>query len=182
MNTLTPGKFALLGHDARARIKVSPQTDIRWPSYETTFRTAAQVFFVPTPLPEDFVQRKEMIYQAIREGKSAIVFSLIHPFSGNSWQAKCGDKTFEVGSTISDSKSCEFIVQTPHPFPYPKVVKLYRNGELIRTEENSSATVAIPFQDSGVYRVEVWAKIHSLLRILQDSESPYVIYNPIYVK
>ena len=145
---------------------------------------ASNVLFLKEPKALDFQKRKQQYYSSLREGRSAIVYQSVYPFEGNSWKVKCGDKQFGSGELVRDTAGCVAKVQTPVT-PFSKVILLVRNGEVsqeVESEKNSNETLTIPLGAAGTYRVEVWAKMHSAMRISMNRLVPYVFYNPIYLQ
>ncbi len=183
VNAVTPGHFGILGHDVRAKLKLNDTLSLPWPSYEKAFRTAANVVFYKGPLSSDFDARKHQIYQAIREGRSAVVFRYLHSFDGNEWHLQCGEKNFSVGDeVVSEGEKCEFQISTPEKFPYPITLRLWKNGQIVAEKKSAGSHTTIPTSGRGAYRLEVWAKVHTLFRILMNDNVPYVLYNSIYLK
>jgi hypothetical protein len=139
--------------------------------------------FLPTPPSKDFETRKEQIYRSIREGRLAMVFHSLFPFSGNDWYLQCGEKVFRMGDTGPlNQKDCRFVIQSPEAFPYGRILRLWKDGEVFKEVTPHRATTEIPLESAGTYRLEVWAKARTALHILENRDIPYVFYNPIYVK
>jgi hypothetical protein len=183
MNSVTPGHFAVLAQDTHSKLKFSENFFFNWPTYEQTFKLASNAVYLKDPAEKDFEKRKAQIYQSIKEGKVAIVFQSVYPFNGNDWYVECGKKIYRMGETLSPSKdSCEFVIQTPKNFPYSKVLRLIKNGEVTKEVTTRSAEARLPLEGTGTFRLEVWAKPRTLFRLLLNRDVPYVLYNPIYVK
>ncbi len=183
MNSVTPGHFGILAHDTHAKLKFAPGNSIRFPDYLSTFRLASNVVFAPSPLPIDFAERKKLIYEALRLGKAAMIFQSIYPYAGNDWRLECGDKVYRVGDTTPfGSKGCAFTVETPHGLPYTHLIRLWRNGELAGEVVSTRQIEQLPIERPGMYRAEVWVKAHSLMFLALHRPTPYVFYNPIYVR
>jgi len=181
MNSVSPGHFGILAHDTHAKLKLTPGFSLRWPDYKPTFRLASNVVFHSGPLPSEFDERKKILYQSLKKGRSAMVFS-IFPYSGNDWRLECTG-IYRSGDIVTGMKHpCEFVVETPKDFPYTRIFRLWRNGELVREEESSSEIERFPVERTGSYRMEVWAKVHTAMHFLLHRPTPYVIYNPITIK
>jgi hypothetical protein len=181
MNSVSPGHFAILAHDAHAKARISDRLSIEWPTYLQTFKLASNVIFVKLPLPVDFEARRKILYQSIREGRIAMLFQALYPFEGNSWNLKCGDKTFEIGDQVANPDHCEFRATFPAAFPYGKKVRLLKNGDLVQEVITSAPNLTLPISGSGSYRLEVWATARTRFHILLNQDVPYLFYNPIYV-
>lgn len=182
MNALSHGHFAILGHDTQEKLHLTREWSLEWPTYHDAFRVAANVVLLSEPPPEKFEDRREVIYRAIREGRLAIVFQAIHPFEGNGWQLRCGDNSYRSGDDAPLKDGCEFVVDTPPELPYRKIVRLWKDGELSAETTSPESRVSFPARAPGMYRVEVLAAPTTLFRALLRRPTPYVIYNPIYVR
>jgi len=183
MNSVSKRHFGILGHDTHALMKLVEGISLRWPDYPETFKLASNIVFYTPPLAPSFEDRKKQLYRSLREGRSAIVFQSLYPFHGNDWRLQCGTQTFQVGDeAMLPREGCEFIIDTPAQFPFQKMIKVWRNGEIFREFSPTSPTMRIPIQTTGIYRLEIWARPHTLLYLLLNQEIPYVFYNPIYVR
>jgi hypothetical protein len=182
MNLASKGHFAILAHDTHAKAKINDSIIFHWPDYLQTFKLASNIVFVKPPLPSDFEARKKILYHQLRSGRSAMVFQSIYPFDGNAWSLKCGNETYSVGDEAPFSNKCEFRVSFPEKFPYPKKVRLWKNGDMVRELETRKSSAILQLKGEGTYRLEVWAQPRSLFRILLNRDVPYLFYNPIYVK
>lgn len=184
MNAVSSGHFGILAHDSRAKTKLGRSLSLEWPTYEQSFRVASNVVYYDPPLATDFEARKKQIYKSLKEGKGAMVYQFLHPFEGNEWHLECGGKSYRPGETAPLAAGCDSVVSVPESFPFPHFVRIWKDGELYREVEMAANPLSVPLkiQTPGAYRVEVWAKIHTLLHLLESPEVPYVFYNPIYVK
>jgi hypothetical protein len=183
MNALSTGHFGILGHDARARLKLNGSMSVAWPTYAQSFRMASNVVYLDGPAAKDFAIRKRQIYDSIRAGKIALVNSFLYPFDGNDWKVQCGEKSYRTGSRFNlEADKCEHLIRIPDRFPYAREVRIYRNGELFKKLDGTQPKFTLPLDTIGVYRVEVWAKTHSVFHALLNEPTPYLIYNPIYVR
>lgn len=184
MTSRKTGHFAYLAHDTHSKLKLSNHRSLSWPGYLQTFKMAANVLFLKEPRSFDFETRKKQFYQSLKEGRLAIVYQALAPFEGNEWKVVCGEQNFTVGDTVKGFSNCEAQIQTPVT-PFKKIVRLVRNGEIIReivVAKTSSNAVKLPLTRTGVYRVEVLAARHTALRLLLNRLVPYVFYNPIYLQ
>jgi hypothetical protein len=182
MNMVSPGHFGILGHDTHSKLKINESTAFPWPDYEQSFRIGSNIIFYDPPLAEDYEARKAQIYRSIRQGRNALVLQFIHPFAGNDWHLTCGDKNYFSGDTVTRSDHCGFSATVPSSFPFPKVFRLWRDGEIAYEVTTTENTLHFPVTKEGGYRLEVWAKAHTRMRLFLRQEVPYLFYNPIYVK
>ena len=183
MNSFQEGHFGILAHDTHGTLGLSETLSVRWPDYDEMFRLAGNIVFPMAPLSQDFQERKKEIYRAIRKGRLAMHLRAIFPYEGNALVLRCGDKTYDVGDSVSlTPEKCEFEVSTPLKLPYAKRVRLVRNGETVTETSTEGPILRLPITSPGVYRVEVWVSPRSLFHILLNRDVPYVFYNPVYVQ
>jgi len=182
MNALSKGHFAILAQDTHEKLRINPQWSLPWPTYQDTFKLASNVIFPSAPLPEDFEERKKVLYSALREGRNALLFHAIHPFEGNDWRLVCGDKVLRAGDEISSASGCEFQVDTPKDLAYQKVIRLWKDGEAIEESKSSDPTVKLAVKGPGIYRLQVTVTPHTATGVFLSGETPYLFYNPIYVR
>jgi PHP domain len=184
MSALGPGHFAYLAHDAHSKVKLNRDRYLNWPGYLQTFKLASNVLFLKEPKAADFESRKKQIYQSLREGRLAIVYQSVAPFEGNHWNIQCGQESFVSGDVVKNGTQCRARVATPET-SFPKIIRLIKNGEMIsetEVEGNSTAVQVLPLKGAGAYRVEVFAKRHTLMRVALNRLVPYVFYSPIFVQ
>lgn len=182
MNTVSPGHFGIIAQDTHSKLKFNNDLWFNWPGYHQTFELASNVVFLKSTPDSDFEKRKLQIYSALKEGRVAMVFNALYPFSTNDWAYRCGAENYRSGESVEFKKECQFVVETPKGFPYPVEFKVLRNGELIKTVHPVSEQTFVNVDAPGAYRLEVWAKTRSLTRILLHRDTPYILYNPIYVR
>lgn len=179
INSIDPGHFGILGSENNRPLG---RYFGNWPGYDEMFRWASNILFLKSPIPSDHTERKNALYTAIKEGRSAIGFQILHPLSGNQARLTCGGKSYGPGDRVSEESGCSIQVKTPSDFPYQKQVRVLRNGELVAESIAPEDEVSFPISAPGAYRVEVNALIKSRLRITLNRYVPYVIYNPIYLR
>ncbi len=174
--------FGILAHDTHSKLKYSKDGYLRWPDYLQTFKLGSNLVFLKEPLASDFNDRKKQIYSSIREGRLAMVFDVVHPYDGIDYFIQCGDKKYQSGDEIPANSQCQLSLLFPESFPYERVIRILKNGEIYKEIVTKSPTLSEKIEGSGTYRTEVWVKGHSLLRIALHREVPYVFYNPIYFR
>ncbi len=182
MNSLTEGHFGVLGHDLPEAPSLIEGSPLHESLIEKSFRLARNVLILPTAPDPDFQARKKQIYEALKNGRIAIVFTVLYPFEGNDWAMDCEGKLSRSGDRTALGKSCTFNIKTPASFPFQKLFKLYRNGELVNEFSTQDPSMQIPVAEPGTYRLEVWAKTRTLFHFLLNDDTPYVLYNPIYIR
>lgn len=172
--------FGLLAHDTHSKLKYSKDGFLRWPDYLETFKLGTNLVFLKESLSSDFEQRKKQIYTNIREGHLAMVFDVVHPYDGIDHYMDCGDKKYISGDVVPESSQCQLHLEFPTDFPYERVVRILKDGEIIKETATMDSSFTQKVEGPGTYRTEIWVKRHSRLRIALNHEVPYVFYNPIY--
>ena len=113
----------------------------------------------------------------------AMVFQLLHPFDGNDWSIRCGEKNYRSGAKVSfQEDKCWAVIRTPATFPYPLKISLWKDGQRITEHRATQPSLEIPLSAPGVYRVELWAQARTLSSRALGRDVPYLFYNPIYVR
>ncbi|MBI4406277.1 MAG: hypothetical protein HY537_19115 [Deltaproteobacteria bacterium] len=181
MNVVKPGHFGILAHDSHSKVKLRDNMEFRWPSYTKTFRLAANAILLKEPPAADFHQRKVQLYTAIREGRIALFFPVLHPFRGNDWSLECKTARHRSGDHVVLDPQCSFTLRVPEKFPYPLRARVIKDGKVI-FETAASPLTRFPLQGPGIYRVELWSQMSTPMHLWLSREVPYLFYNPIYVK
>ena len=182
MNSFSRGHFGYLAHDTHEKLMINKHWSVPWPDYESTFKMASNLVLLTDPLPQSFERRKTRIYQAIRSGKLAMIFRAIYPAPGNDWTLNCGSDTARSGSQLSYRRDCRFEASLPAHFPYQGVYRLWKDGDILLESATRPGKTELAVDGPGNYRLEVWVRMSSLLRILLNEEVPYVFYNPISIQ
>lgn len=181
MNTLSSGHFGFLSSKFTRKVHL-PFSDISWPSYEEIFRLGSNIVFLNSPPAKSHRERKQQIYQSIRESRLAMVFQAIFPFGGNDFYLECPHSTYRVGDKPKlDQQKCELVVKTPENIPYKTKIRIFRDGEVLKTISSPPSEVRFPISQGGSYRAEILVRPHSAFWILVRNWVPYVLYNPIFV-
>lgn len=181
MNSLEPRHFGILSSQFNLKVHW-PKLNLSWPNYRDIFRLGSNVVFPNEPLASNFQQRKKQIYRWIKEGRLAMVFQAIHPFSGNDFYLKCPRGSYRSGEVYrGDPSTCEFVVKSPSTLPYSAKLRLFRNGELQKEIILNDSETHLPVTGTGQFRVEMLVRPHSFFWILLRKWVPYVLYNPIFI-
>ncbi len=183
MNTLSTGRFGLLGSDAHGVLPLGSRLKVKWPGYRESFMMGTNVVFGEVP-SGDLVARKTSLYDGIRQGRGAMLLRPVGPFAGNDWRVECGAGKGRSGSRLTApvvGGKCTSTVEIPSDFPFETVIRLYRNGELVSENSDAARPLVATLDRPGTYRVEVWARMGTRLGVFLRGVVPYVLYNPIYV-
>ncbi len=174
--------FGILAHDTHSKLKYSGEGFLRWPDYLQTFKIGTNLVFLKEDPNPDFHQRKAQIYSAIKEARVAIAFDSIYPVQDVEHSVRCGDKTYISGDEIADSTGCKVAIRFPEAFPYERVIRILKNGDLFKEEVSKATTIEVGLEGSGTYRTEIWIKGRSALRGILYRNVPYLFYNPVYLR
>lgn len=184
MNAVSPGHFSYIAHDAQAELHLGEKRTLLWPPFESFFKLASNIIFLPKAGELSFEAAKRATYEALRGGRAAMAFEFLFPFEDNEWSIVCRSKRFRSGAEISSIPpgGCDSVVALPRSLPWEAKLLLYRDGEVFRDLEDPGALSRLPIDTPGVYRLEVWIKARSFAGLLLNDYVPYVLYNPIYVR
>lgn len=180
LNAMASGHFGILGHDAHAKLVLRKDLSVRWPDYAELFKIASDLVFVPD-MGGDFEARRQALFQTIRQGRVAIAYPYLFPVDGAEWAYECGAETAHSGDTAKFADGCAFSVHLPPGFPYKAVARLWRDGSM-ESETPLSPSTSLPVSAPGVYRLEIWVQLKTATGFLLSGESPYLFYNPIYLR
>jgi len=184
MTSRGPGHFAYLAHDTHAKIKINNERSISWPGYLQTFKLASNLVFLKEPKSNNFSKRRSQLYESLLKGRSAIHYRATYPYLNNQWRVKCGSSEYSPGDVLNSVLGCQAIIRTPST-PFVKIIRLIKDGEIMNEVPVSGSavdTVSLKMNGPGTYRVEVWAKLHTALRLTLNRLAPYVFYSPIYLQ
>lgn len=184
MNAISKaGHFSILAHDTHSKLPLPWSGKPLWSPYATMFRLASNVLFLDGERPPSLPERKAQLYRSLRAGRLALIIDAIHPFPGNDWTVRCGNRTHRAGDRVSaPALPCEAEVRVPPTFPYAREIQLWKDGQLIATEPETGAGARFKIEAPGAYRVEVWAKPRTWLGLGLGEPVPYLFYNPIYLR
>lgn len=182
MNSLGRPHFGLFSAHLDSHFSVN-QLELTIPNKNDLFGFASNVLLLKKDPELDFSERKNQIYQAIREARVAVVYHSIFPFLGNDFHIDCANKIFRSGDSTLLTDNCEAVVEIPPNFPYQSKVKIYRNG-VLQAEQviDHNQQLKFPVSERGPYRVEVWARPHTFFWTLLRKWVPYIVYNPVFIK
>jgi hypothetical protein len=112
---------------------------------------------VKRPLTHELAHDRDLVFEALREGRCYIANDEVADARGFSFS--------HMGEELSFDSRTELLAQTPQP----AVIRLLRNGEHVAESHSSELRHSIELP--GVYRVE--ATLH---------ERPWIFSNPVYVR
>jgi len=183
VNAFSVGHFGVVSHDIK-KLPFSQTIARTFPwIWEKILHTTSNIVLLKESLPDDFLGIRDKLSRGISEGNMVVAFEAIHPFEGNDWRLQCVEQHFISGDKPNlDGKSCEFQLDLPLTLPYPAFVRLIRNGTILEDTLIQGNQWRRTLAEPGVYRVEVLVEIKSRFGLLAKSRTPYLFYNPIYVR
>ncbi len=162
---------AIGGSDAHAlRMHMGPLSKIIFP-YEFHFRTVNTHVFTSKPLTGETNTDKQMIYEALREGRCFIGYDLPAATRGFRFSAQGKEKNVVMGEEISAKGGVTLQARLPQ---MASEIKLFKDGILIQSIKNHQSLTHIT-NDTGVYRIEVF-------RNYLGKKRGWIYSNPIYIR
>ncbi len=110
------------------------------------------------------------VRQALKEGRAYVAFDWMADPTGFVFRADRLDNKWPMGSEVTGYHDLRLRAEAP----LAGTMKLLRNGEVI-LEKKDAASIDVPADQPGNYRVEVWLA-------LAGEPRPWVLSNPIYVR
>jgi hypothetical protein len=166
--------FGIAALDAHARIgwredeEPRQRTALARPTYESMFRTLANVVQLDRALELDAVRDAERVIAALRSGRSyGVVRAQAEP-AVLSFGAHAGGQRFVPGDRAESAGVVLTFAASVAGAPGARVT-LFRNGQRI---ESGQGSVTAARAEPGVYRVEV---------NLPGREMPWIVSNPITI-
>jgi hypothetical protein len=157
--------------DAHAlKLHMGPVNRIIYP-YEFHFRTVNTHAFTSKPLSGDAKTDKQLIYEAMAEGRCFVGYDLPAPTHGFRFTAQGKDnKSVMMGEEITAKGGVTLQAALPHTAE----IRLIKDGELLHTWINQMSCTHIT-TEPGVYRVEAY-------RNYLGRKRGWIYSNPIYVR
>jgi hypothetical protein len=136
--------------------------------YEHCFQAARTHIVTPLPFKGELEHDKELVYQALKEGRCFTAYDGIGDAHGFRFSAQNSEEIVGMGQEIYLGDGVEFDISSP----LPADLRLLKDGQVIARFEGRRLSHAT--KESGVYRVEAYR------RHLFKSRG-WVFTNPIYV-
>jgi hypothetical protein len=161
---------AIGGSDAHSALFQWWRFNITPLPYESVLKAINIHVFLKRKIFKDFLNAKEDIYDAMREGRLFIANDDIYPAKGFRYNYISDD-----GSDLNMGEEAAFypgnlIVELPSKGD----IRLFKDGVQIRRVRGTEAV--FPIKEKGVYRVEVYR------RLVLFGLRPWIFTNPIYLR
>ena len=161
---------AVGGSDAHAmKLSMGPISRNIYP-YEFHFRTVNTHVFTSQPLSGDAKTDKQLIYEAMAEGRCFAGYDLPAPTRGFRFTAQGKEKSVIMGEEITAKGG----VTLQAALPKIAEIRLLRDGSVLQTWTNQMSCTHIT-TEPGVYRVEAY-------RNYLGRKRGWIYSNPIYVR
>jgi hypothetical protein len=175
--------FATVGTDAEAKIKITSDNFLKFPSYETLFSIASNHVLLKSELTGNFISDKEKIIKALADGQFYLSFDMLANPKGFSAGLKTsGDEYLLMGSKVKFTSDLTLQVQLPETLSTSGLrdheTVLIRNGkEIFRSKEDK---VTYTVSEPGVYRFVINVIPHLPM---PDGKKwiPWILSNPFYI-
>lgn len=166
--------------DADARLALSQERFVEFPSYKSLFNIVRNHILVKSELTGIRNSDQNKIAQALRNGNFYLSLdTLADPKGFLAIIRNKQNQVFLMGSTIKWTSGLELSVALPHKPRVPFDIVLYKNGVSYATANSQTATFNI--HEPGVYRIKV--RVIPTFP-LPDGKKwvPWIYTNPFYIK
>ncbi len=150
------------------RYSMGPLTRTLFP-YEYLFRCVNTHILTPRPFSGDAEHDRQMVFQALRDGRSFVGYDLPAPTRGFRFTAQGHNFSTSMGGSIRLGHGVTLQMVSP----LVADMRLLHNGEVMLRETEGTHKTFIA-NETGVYRVEVYLHYKGKLR-------GWIFSNPIFV-
>lgn len=159
---------AVGGVDAHMLIKKFGPIKIKLYPYHHHFRSITTHILLPNPLSGKFIDDRNNIINALRQGHCFVAYDLPAPTEGFRFTAHNDNGTFIMGDQIKMTGGLTLQIRLPHR----EQCRLLKDGKMIKEWSDREVCTHIT-TEPGVYRVEVLIPFKGKLR-------GWIFSNPIY--
>ncbi len=172
--------MGIYGSSAEAKLKVSNDHYIKFPSYETVFSIASNHVVMRSELTGQAEQDQNKIATALRNGQFYMSLDIIESPKGfECYLQNRKNELFLMGAEVKYSDGLEYVIRLPAKPSVDFEVQVFRNGEKLLT--SNSAETSYILREPGVYR--------SVVRLRVPMPFPdgrtwmnWIVSNPIYIR
>jgi hypothetical protein len=141
------------GNDTTAKVPISGEKFIKFPSYETSFGLTSNHALLQTELTGDYKKDKDKVFSALRSGQFYMSLDFLGSPKGFYAELQDNEKNYPMGSEIEIKKDLKLVVELPHGMNSPFQVNVKKDGENYST--STSLKTILNISAPGIYRVEV---------------------------
>lgn len=144
------------GNDSTARLNISGNKFLKFPSYETSFNLVSNHILTQSELTGQFIKDKTKVLNALKDGNFYFSFDLLGNPKGFVVEVTDGKKSYLQGSDIELKTNTKLTVELPNT-DKPVQVRIIKDGEefSISTSHRTVLNINTP----GIYRVEVYVSL-----------------------
>lgn len=167
------------GNDTTAKVPLSDEKYLKFPSYETSFGLVSNHVLLQTELTGDYKKDKQKIFNALREGQFYMSLDFLGNPRGFYAEVQDGDKIYYMGSEIPMKKDLKLVIELPKGMKAPFQVNVKKDGESYST--STSNKTILNLSAPGIYRIEV--RVNPKLPIPRgDRWVPWIYTNNFIIK
>lgn len=167
------------GNDTTARVPLSDEKYLKFPSYETSFGLVSNHILLQTELTGDYKKDKQKVFKALHDGQFYMSLDFLGSPKGFYAEVQDGEKTYFMGSEIPMKKNLKLIIELPKGMKAPFQVSVIKDGENYST--STSTKTVLNLSAPGIYRIEV--RVNPKLPIPRgDRWVPWIYTNNFIVK
>jgi hypothetical protein len=145
--------IGLAGNDTNAKIPLSSEKFLKFPSYETSFGLISNHILIQTELTGDYKKDKDKVFEALRAGQFYMSLDFLGSPKGFYAEMQDGEKNYPMGSELKMKKDLKFVIELPRGMNAPFQVNVKKDGEDYST--STSAKTVLNISAPGIYRAEV---------------------------
>jgi hypothetical protein len=167
------------GNDTTAKVPISDEKYLKFPSYETSFGLLSNHVLLDTELTGDYKKDKQKIFKALRTGQFYMSLDFLGSPKGFYAEIQDGEKNYPLGSEVILRKDLKLVIEVPQGMKAPFQVNVKKDGETYSSSTSIKTTLNI--SAPGAYRVEV--RVNPKLPIPRGNRwVPWIYTNNIIVK
>ncbi len=141
------------GNDTTARVPISDEKYLKFPSYETSFGLLSNHVLLQTELTGNYKSDSHKVFEALQNGQFYMSLDFLGSPKGFYAEIKDGDTIYPIGSTLTMKDGLSLVIEMPEGISAPFQVNVKKDGEHYSTS-NSKNTV-LNISAPGIYRIEV---------------------------
>jgi hypothetical protein len=162
--------LAALGNaDAHANLYYLGPIERRIFPYEYLFQCVNTHILTDGPLTGELNQDRELIYEALRAGRTWVGYDLPHSTRGFRFVARSGSARATVGEELDRLGAVTLEIDLPDAGD----IRLVKDGKLVK--RNQGQQLRHTSAEAGIYRVEVYRRFR-LRRV------GWIFSSPIYIR
>lgn len=166
------------GNDTNAKIPLSGDKYLKFPSYESSFNLISNHLLIQGELTGDFKKDKFKVLTALKAGQFYMSLDLMGSPKGFLTEVRDKNKSYPMGTEIKLKENLKIRVLLPPHIKTNFQVRIIKDGETYAssTSRETEIEISVP----GVYRTEV--RVNPKLPLPRGSRLiPWIYTNPFYI-